>query len=440
MAEPTNIDAEYMNRWLGENTQIESLSPRTLFDVQTLIEYYRDIIVPTAKITIAFPTQDKQSPRASVTKGEVIIPFYMLKDGRVDETIGAMIHELHHIKLSPTEVFLHTLSFQFLRRMMEQIDCFGMTLAERVFSDSSITVDKILADEKTVGNEIGFLRKVMSDLLFLINSVEDVRIDNNTPKNLKKYIDKADRRHGGRLKEIIQQGGITEDSRDLASIAFMLLVHHKGIHEFDYIKQKYGDTDAIVNAVGTEYPVDVFTAFADEIAQHTLEQYFEFCGKPKQHNPAGPGDDDEFDIDSYFGGKVNHSIGDSLEEQFTSQTKPSHASDREEEEAEALKKAVEKLKNVTPKTPSSTEGAANTNIKIDLSQNQDSSLGGETVEVAMSAEEFKALLEEEKKEVFVAPELVQQIKSFKDVQVYTTTELFNDSLVVYDAVIYDATN
>ena len=97
-----NIDAEYMNRWLGESTQIESLSPKTLFDVQTLIEYYRDIIVPTQKVSIAFPTAQSESPRACVSEGEVMIPFHMLKQGRVDETIGAMIHELHHIKLTPS--------------------------------------------------------------------------------------------------------------------------------------------------------------------------------------------------------------------------------------------------------------------------------------------------------------------------------------------------
>ena len=80
MSETVNIDAEYMNRWLGDNTQVESLAPKTLYDVQTLIEYYRDIIVPTEKVSIAFPTKDGNSPRASVENGEVIIPFYMLKE------------------------------------------------------------------------------------------------------------------------------------------------------------------------------------------------------------------------------------------------------------------------------------------------------------------------------------------------------------------------
>ena len=89
----------------------------------------------------------------------------------MDDTIGAMIYELHHIKLSASEVFLHTLSFKFLRALMEQIDCYGLTLAERVFSDSSLTVDTILSDDEKVGNDVSFLRKVLGDMLFLINAV-----------------------------------------------------------------------------------------------------------------------------------------------------------------------------------------------------------------------------------------------------------------------------
>ena len=73
---------------------------------------------------------------------------------------------------------------------MEQIDCYGLTLAERVFTDSSITMDKILGNE-ACGADISFIRKVLGDLLFLINAVEDVRIDANTPPNLRKSLYEA---------------------------------------------------------------------------------------------------------------------------------------------------------------------------------------------------------------------------------------------------------
>ena len=185
-------------------------------------------------------------------------------------------------------------------------------------------------------------------------------------------------------------------------------------------------------------PLDLFSALTDQIATHTLEQYYEFCGKPKEASPEVSLDgDDEFDIDSYFGGKVNHSIGDSLEEQFSKMKSPEHAKGKATAEAEALAKAKEKLKEVKI---SAGTGSAETDTTINLSQNEDGAVSSNTVQVPMSAEQFKALMEEEKKEVFVAPEVQQQIKSFKDVRVYTTTEIFNETPVVYDAVIYDTVN
>jgi hypothetical protein len=440
MTDPVEIDAEYMNRWLGENTRITSLSPKTLYDIQTLIEYYRDIIVPGVDVSIAFPVGDKDSPRASVERGEVIIPFHILSEGRVDDTIGAMIHELHHIKLSASEVFLHTLSFKFLRALMEQIDCYGLTLAERVFSDSSLTVEKILSDDEKVGNDVSFLRKVLGDMLFLINAVEDVRIDSNTPPNLKKYIDKSDRIHGVRLKEFIEEGNLTNDNRDLTSLAYMLLCHHKGIHEFEFVDEKYGDTNAIVSANPVEYPVELFTAFADEIANHVLGEYYKFCGKPREATNSGGSPSDEFDIDSYFGGKVNSSVGDSLEEQFNNMKAPKHQKSKQEAEKKALKDSNEKIKNVTVSVGDSGAGKPNTKTKIDLSGNRHKKGTTTTDNSPTSAEELRAALEEKSKTVFISPEVNQQIKSFKDVQVYTTTEYFDDLPVVYDAVIYDAIN
>ena len=43
------------------------------------------------------------TPCASVDKDQVFIPLSMLQEGRVDETISAVIHELHHIKYSYKE-------------------------------------------------------------------------------------------------------------------------------------------------------------------------------------------------------------------------------------------------------------------------------------------------------------------------------------------------
>ncbi len=191
-----NIDAEYMNRWLGDNAKITSLSPKVLYDVQTLLEYYRDIIVPSVDVSISFPTENGSNAKASVEDSKVFIPYYMLRDGRVDETIGAMIHELHHIKWSASEKFTCALTFKYLRKLMENIDVVGMSLAERVFSDSTLTVDDIMSEKDGVPQDVMYMRKIIGDLMFMLNAVEDVRIDANTPPNLRKYIDKIDKGGG----------------------------------------------------------------------------------------------------------------------------------------------------------------------------------------------------------------------------------------------------
>ena len=436
--EAHNIDAEYMNRWLGSGSQIESLAPKTLYDVQTLIEYYRDIIVPTKKVSIAFPTDANESPRACVSRGEVVIPFNLLQKGEVDKTIGAMIHELHHIKLTPSEKFYHSLSFQFLRTLMEQIDCYGVTLAERVFTDSSITMDKILSDEDC-GADVKFLRKVLSDLLFLINAVEDVRIDANTPPNLRKYIDKIDKEGGERLLKAVEEGNFGNEDRDLVAIGFMLLMHHKGMCEFPFIESTYGDTQGIIDADALTYPTGLFTAYKEEIATHVYDEYIKHCGLPPEAQPTQGGDSEEFDINGYFGGKVNHSIGDSLGEQLADQPVASHQEESQDSEKSALEKAKEELKDLKVQTDQAGSGGGKTDgTTIDLSNNANSLPPASSA--PQNAQELRECLEEEDKNVVMSPEMVQQIKSFKNVQVHTATESFSDQAVTYDTVIFDATN
>ena len=106
------IDATLMNKWLGDK-KVFDLSPKTLYDIQTLIEYYRDVIVPDKKVTVSFPVNG--TPHADTDNEEVFIPYHMLKEGRVDDTIGAMIHELHHIKLSPSARYIKNVAFKFLK-------------------------------------------------------------------------------------------------------------------------------------------------------------------------------------------------------------------------------------------------------------------------------------------------------------------------------------
>ena len=432
MSEAITIDAEYMNRWLGESSQVESLSAKTLYDIQTLIEYYRDIIVPESTVKISFPVEGRNSgPRASVESGEVYIPYYMLKDGMVDQTIGAMIHELHHIKLSPSERYIKIVAFKFLKGLMDSIDCVGLTLSERVFSDGDITADRIFADDDTVGADVHFLRQVLGDLLFLMNAVEDVRIDANTPPNLRKYIDKIDDGAREKLVELFENGDLKTD--DITSIGYLLLGHHKGMFKSEVVEERFGDTKAIVEGEALKIPLQLFEEFAPEIGKHILETYYKYCGKPKDPN-LGSGE--TCDLDSYFGEKVQGAVGNKLEEEFSNlpqeqgdaaeAEKSSLGEDLDASVSKAVEKALEKLTqdkeegdSPNPKTPDAV---------IPLSG--DSS----------PAESLRAEVEDKDKATYITPHLAQQVKSFKDVQVITTTEHFNGTPVVYDAVIFDTVN
>ena len=429
MSDSVNIEAEYMNRWLGENAKITSLSAKTLYDIQTLIEYYRDIIVPGSNVSISFPVEgSKSGPRACVESSEVFIPYYMLQDGKVDQTIGAMVHELHHIKLSPSERFIKNVAFKFLRTLMEKIDCVGMTLAERVFSDCNITFKSIFEGSDNVGNDILFLRQVLGDMLFLMNALEDVRIDANTPANLRKYIDLIDNSAAPRLREMFEKDELNPE--DMSALGFLILGHHKGFFKSDLVDERFGDKQAIVDGDALELPVQLFNQFAPEIAKHVLETYYKYCGKPQD---SGSSNDQSsgFDFDSYFGGKVQGAVGEGLEDQFKAMphgdSQPLTDSMNEEQAIAAVEDAIDDAAQAAAASLNEQKPASDVPSADDqISQS--------------AASDYRAEVEDKQKQVFVAPTLISQVKSFKDVQVHTTTEHFNDNCVVYDAVIYDTVN
>jgi hypothetical protein len=435
MSEEVTIDAEYMNRWLGESSQVESLSAKTLYDIQTLIEYYRDIIVPESQVKISFPVEGRNSgPRASVESGEVYVPYYMLKDGLVDQTIGAMIHELHHIKLSPSERYIKIVAFKFLKGLMDSIDCVGMTLSERVFSDGDITAGRIFAADDNAGADIHFLRQVLGDLLFFMNAVEDVRIDANTPPNLRKYIDKIDEGAREKLVELFENGDLKTD--DITSIGYLILGHHKGMFKSEVVEERFGDTKAIVEGEALKIPLQLFEEFAPEIGKHVLETYYKYCGKPKDPKDTN-GSDGSPDLDSYFGGKVQGAVGDKLEKEFSNlpQKQVDDAAEAEESSldddledavSKAVAKALEKLAQDEEEGESPNSKASDITLSGDINRSP--------------AEALRADVEDKEKETLMSPHLAQQVKSFKDVQVFTTTEHFNETPVVYDAVIFDTVN
>tara|TARA_R110000824_G_scaffold148_4_gene545 strand:- start:5695 stop:6942 length:1248 start_codon:yes stop_codon:yes gene_type:complete len=269
-----NIDAEYMERWLGGN-KIESLSPKTLYDIQSLIRHYSDIIVPHKEVKISFPTEEDSCPRASVDSGEVMIPTDSLLEGRVDETIGSMIHELHHIKLSDGESKIWSLCFHFVCKILDTLfiekkDGSYSSLKDIVFSDHTIDFEDIMSKSPKNPNA-QFLRTACDDVAFLLNAVEDVRIDANTPPNLKKYLDKVVDRVSETFVPEYNNGKVKENT--LINVSFKLLFHHKGKISDPYISSKFPDTDAIINSTPTENTKRVFSSFKDDIRTHIETLY-----------------------------------------------------------------------------------------------------------------------------------------------------------------------
>jgi hypothetical protein len=423
MSDSVNIDAEYMNRWLSDSSRITSISPKTLYDIQTLIEYYRDIIVPGSQVSIRFPVEAQSSgPRASIENDEVFIPFHMLEEGRIDETIGSMIHELHHIKKSPSERFIKNVAFKFLRSLMENIDCEGLTLSERIFSDGNITSQKIFSDRTDVSNDVLFLRHAIGDLMFLMNAVEDIRIDANTPPNLRKYIDKVDFKAAPRIKKLFDDGDLTLE--DLSSLALLILGHHKSFFDSPDVATRYGDRDAIVNGDPLKIPVDLFTAFAPEIGRYVLELYYKYCGKPQAPSQTSI-DGMDLDIDSYFGNKVQGSVSESIENDLEKEPLSDNQEKIEQyKELDALDNVAEELADAVKEASQAANSSSD-----DLQQSSKSS--------ADAVKQYLMEIKDKADSVHVSKELVHKIQAFKNVQVHTTTEHFNNIPVVYDVVVYD---
>jgi len=410
MTEDVTIDAEYMNRWLG-NTKITSLSPKTLYDVQTLIEYYRDIIVPGVELEIDFPVEGKVSgPCASVKDGKVYIPFAMLQRGEVDSTIGAMIHELHHIKLSPSEETFNYYAFCFMQKVMKSLKIDDLSIYDRVFNDDAVTYESIKSDTEG-SKDVQFVRTILRDMLLLMNAVEDVRIDENTPSNLKKYIDKSDLQCAPKLKSAYEKGDLNDSS--LHSLCYKLLGHHKQMFVDEEIAEKFGDKEFIVNSTGQDLQIALFEAFSKEIAAYIYSKYLSF-------NPSVFSKDSDFD--KYFSEQTSELSDNSIEQQFAF----SSWDTTDPDSAQYV-------------DPSTTRDTASKIDKISVAQDD---LPSEVTLVASqsnaSEQLHKDLLElTEGAKLSIAE--YNQIKAFKNIQVHTFTETFNnDKRVTFDVVIYDS--
>ena len=305
------VDAEYLERWLG-GIKLDELSPKTMSDVQRLLEYYKDIIVPNSKVSVAFPTDDNQGARASVDRNQIFVPTNTLNEGFVDDTIGLVIHELNHIKWSDGERKTWATCYAFGKQILSSIYTKDesdewVSLWEVTFSNGSISLDDLMGEPTR--KEVSFLQKVIKDIAFLLNAVEDIRIDAKCPPNLRKYIDKCDDRYGKEFVAKYDKGEYDENT--FYNLLYRLLFHHKGIIKDKHIDSIFGDTDYIINSTPTEYTPKVFSVFHDVIKSH-VEDIFNNA----TFNPMPSFGQGTTIVDAYTNGNAqNH--GEHLEKQFS---------------------------------------------------------------------------------------------------------------------------
>jgi len=282
-SEDTVIDAELMETWLG-GSKIHSLNPKTLYDIQLLLSHYKDIIVPMTDVKVEYPTEGFDTACASVDKGIIYIPTYTLNEGKIDDTIGLVIHELNHIKMSEKESVLVKISGGFVMKILDSIfikrddgkyDSIKETLFANGFNFQNII------DGKASNKSEQFFSECLKGVMMLLNAVEDVRIDHLCAPNVKKYIDKLDVNGSKNFIPHYEQGELDENK--LMNIVFRLLYHHKGFIKDDYIDNQFGELPFILKSAPKEYIPIVFGAFQSEIE--------EYCKSLFDNNNFNPTDD-----------------------------------------------------------------------------------------------------------------------------------------------------
>jgi hypothetical protein len=131
-----------------------------------------------------------------------------------------------------------------------------------------------------------------------------------------------------------------------------------------------------------------------------------------------------------------------VEAQFTTAKNNSQDEEKQEDEDEALKDADKGIKSIgIPPNPVVTAESCNTksDVEIDLSGKEDILYEWKATPPS-TAKELRDQIADEEKTVSITPQMETQIKSYKNVRVTTTTEHFNEDMVVFDSVLFDTVN
>jgi len=276
--EVTDLNADYLKAWLEED--LDSIDEKTLYDLQQLISHYASIIVPNTNVKVEYPTSLDASACADTDKDIVFIPTSTLLEGELDHTIGLMIHELHHIKLSLKGSEISEICFYMINKVLKNTyvgndDDGWESLFEVIQSNKAVTMSdlrKVYEGQNQEPNpQENFYLKSIKGLAMLLNCVEDVRIDNMAQSNLKKYVDKGDALHAPHFIEKYNEGKF--EKRNIENTGYKFLFHHKHFLHDDYIDSTYPNLSDLLDSTPLEYIPVIFDIYKNEIKDFVLEQY-----------------------------------------------------------------------------------------------------------------------------------------------------------------------
>jgi len=291
--EPVKVDAELMSAWCGEMGDIE-LSPKLLFDLQQILKYYAEFLVPDKEVEIDYPVED-MPPCASVDKTQVHIPLNMLLEGKVDNAISSVIHELHHIKYSDGENRICSRIFPFIHKILKTIEteyCGNKTSVWDVIQAQNPVTSREVIERTSRNQYAGFLYELFGDLFLLMNAVEDVRIDEKQPENLLKYRMKHEKECYENFVNALDTGVLEQDS--FHSLLMRALFHYKNHTRDTEVEQMPLKFHHIVDAKPKAYVKRTMRSFAKAIQEHAGSMWKAF------QEESGTSAIDEFLAGEYF--------------------------------------------------------------------------------------------------------------------------------------------
>ena len=283
--EPVKADAELMSAWLGGVDNV-TISPKLLFDLQSLLRHYADFLVPDLKVSIDYEYEG--CPCASVDKNQIFIPVDMLQEGRVDETISAVIHEIHHLKFSDGERSICDNIFPYVERILSTVEISHhgkkMSVWDALTSHGKVCPKEIIT-RTSEHMYSAFVYQFFGDLFLLLNAIEDVRIDELQPHNLKKYRFKQEKNAFEKFTERIKDEEI--DVGSMYGKMLLALFHYKGLVNSPVIEETGFSAEDIHSVERPiEYFPPTFKAFGKSIQDHAGALWKEYEKQTSLTNSA----------------------------------------------------------------------------------------------------------------------------------------------------------